>query len=108
MFTLCLMENFFFYVSIEKITPKELSADTSFISQCQHYLEKYRRMLPMFAKIGKWKTNTCSSNSHQNCEKRHEIENKNSRRGRSPFIRFGVDAINNFGYTQPSQDMVYI
>lgn len=55
MFTLCLLEKNVFYVSIEKITPKELSADTSFISECQHYLEKHRNMLPMFAKLGSGK-----------------------------------------------------
>lgn len=39
MFTLCLLEKNVFYVSIDKITPKELSADTSFISECSIILK---------------------------------------------------------------------
>lgn len=45
----------FFYVSVAKITPKELNADANFISECQHYLETDSNMLPMFAKLGSGK-----------------------------------------------------
>lgn len=43
------------YISVEKITPKELDEDTNFISQCQEYLEESGKPLAMFGKLGSGK-----------------------------------------------------
>lgn len=43
------------YIPAEKITPKELDADTEFICKCQTYLEKSGTTLAMFGKLGSGK-----------------------------------------------------
>lgn len=49
------MPIYFLYVSLEKITPKELNADNNFISQCLFYLETCGNTVAMYGKLGSGK-----------------------------------------------------